>query len=86
MAVLRGGWINIQPPFSLVYRIRGNFHQEKIFANFTICSYWRNFCRMNFLSCVDYIEDMATFPALVKIYSTEYFCDTKVDGLGEIFV
>ena len=26
----------------------------------------------------DYTEDMATFTALVKIYSTEYFCNTKV--------
>ena len=54
-----------------------------------ICSYWRNFYCANFLFCVnDYIEDMATFTALVKIYSTEYFCNTKVHvaGLGEIFV
>ena len=59
----------------------------EIFANFTMCSYWRNFYRMNFLSCVnDYIEDMVTFTALAKIYSTEYFCNTKVAGLGEIFV
>ena len=29
---------------------------------------------------------MATFTALVKIYSTEYYCNTKVAGLGEIFV
>ena len=51
--------------------------------------YWRNFYCVNFLSCVyvnDYIEDMATFTALAKIYSTEYFCNTKVAGLGEIFV
>ena len=35
-----------------------------------------------FLSCVnDYIEDMVTFTALAKIYSTEYFCITKVAGL-----
>ena len=59
----------------------------EIFANFAICSYWRNFYRTNFLSCVnDYIEDMATFTALAKIYSTEYFCNTKVARLGEIFV
>ena len=32
------------------------------------------------------IEDMATFTALVKIYSTEYFSNTKVPGLGEILV
>ena len=37
--------------------------------------------------CVnDYIEDMATFTALMKIYSTEYFCNVKAAGLGEIFV
>ena len=29
---------------------------------------------------------MATFTALVKIYSIEYFCNTKVPGLDEIFV
>ena len=29
---------------------------------------------------------MATCTALAKIYSTEYFCNTKVPGLGEIFV
>ena len=34
----------------------------------------------------DYIEDMAIFTALAKIYSTKYFCNTKVAGLGEIFV
>ena len=26
------------------------------------------------------------FTALAKIYSTEYFCNTNVAGLGEIFV
>ena len=42
---------------------------------------------MNFLPYVnDYKEDMVTFTALAKIYSTEYFCNTKVAGLGEIFV
>ena len=35
---------------------------------------------------VDYIEDMATITALAKIYSTKYFCNTKVSGVGEIFV
>ena len=29
---------------------------------------------------------MVTFTALAKIYSTEYFCNTKVAGLGEVFV
>ena len=38
-----------------------------------------------FLSCVnDYIENMMTFTTLAKIYSIEYFCSTKVPGLGEI--
>ena len=36
-----------------------------------------------FLSHVEYIEGMTT---LVKIYSTVYFCNTKVAGVGEIFV
>ena len=45
------------------------------------------FLSYKFLSCVnDYIEDMATFTTLAKIYCTEYFCNTKVAGLGEIFV
>ena len=46
------------------------------------------FLSANFLSCVinDYIEDMVTFTTLVKIYSTEYFYNTKVAGLGETFV
>ena len=29
---------------------------------------------------------MATFIVLAKIYFIEYFCNTKVPGLGEIFV
>ena len=56
-----------------------------------------NFCRFchqlslaKFLSCEflsrvnDYIEDMVTFTALAKIYSTKYFCNTKVSGVGKI--
>ena len=69
------------------YCICGNFHQEKIFANFAICSHWQNLYHANFLSCVnDYIEDLATFTALAKIYSIKYFCNTKVSGLGEVHV
>ena len=63
------------------YRTRGNFRQEKNFANFAICSFY---CVNFFVN--DYIEDMATFTAMAKIYSTEYICNTKVAGLGEIFV
>ena len=39
-----------------------------------------------FVLCYDYIKDMATFTALAKVYSTEYFCNTKVAGVGKIFV
>ena len=63
------------------------FSPGETFANFAICSHWRNFYHANFLSYVnDYIEDMATFTALAKIYSTKYFCNTKISVLGEIFV
>ena len=34
----------------------------------------------------DYIEHMATFTVLVKIYSIEYFYNTEVPGFGETFV
>ena len=62
------------------------FRQEKTFANFAICLHWRNFYREFFLSSVnDCIEDMATFTAWAKIYSTKYFCNTEVAGLGEKF-
>ena len=68
-----------------IYHIARNFRQEKIFANFTTCSFWGKFYT-NFSHVSDCIEDMVTFTALVKIFSTEYFCNTKVVGLGEIFV
>ena len=45
------------------------------------------FLSVKLLSCInDYTEDKVTFTALVKIYSTEYFCNTKVTGPDEIFV
>ena len=36
----------------------------------------------------DYIEDMATFTALLRMYSSEYVCNIKVAeaGFGKIFV
>ena len=38
---------------------------------------------LDFLSCInDCIEDMATFTALVKVYSTEYFCIARIAVLG----
>ena len=59
------------------------FRQEKGFANFTTCSHWGNFYLRMLLFCVnDYIEDMATFTALAKIYSTNYFHNTKENFFG----
>ena len=77
----------MQVIYHIIYRIGGNFCQEEIFANFATRSHWQNFLSANFLFRVNYcIEDMVTITALVKIYSTEYFCNTRVSGLGEIFV
>ena len=60
----------------LKYRIAENFGQ---FRHLLLLA---KFVSVNFLSCVnDYIEDMAIFTALAKIYSTEYFCNTKELGL-----
>ena len=64
-----------------------NIHHEEIFADFTTCLYGRNFYPVNFLSRIDdYTEDMAIFTALAKIYSSEYFCNARVAGIGEVFV
>ena len=74
------------PPLILIADRLDTVYAE-IFANFAICSHWRNFYHTNFLSRVnDYIEDMVTFTALAKIYSTNYFCNTKDSGIGKIFV
>ena len=59
----------------LIYCIARNFCQEKISPPVIVDEIF------NFPSCVcvnDYIEDMVTFTALAKIYSTEYFCITKL--------
>ena len=65
-------------PYSWKTPPGGNFRQFRHLLSLA------KFCPQFFLSHVnDYIEDMTTFTALVKI---EYFCDTKVAGLGEIFV
>ena len=54
----------------------------EIFANFTICSH---FYHVSYLSSVnDYTEDMAALTVLANIYSTEYFCNIKVAGLGDV--
>ena len=68
-----------------MYRIGGNFYQEKVSPILPPAIIGEIFIFANFLSCVnDYIEDMATFTVLAKIYSTKYFCNTKVSGLGKI--
>ena len=67
--------------------MRGNFLPAENFRQLHHLLSLAKIVSMNFLSCVnDRIDDMATFTALAKIYSTEYFCNTKVAGLGEIFV
>ena len=81
---------DLHHPSNNKYHIAGNFCQEKIFTNFATCSRWRNnfICEFFVLyMCVNnYIEDIATFTALAKIYSAECFWNTKVAVLGEIFV
>ena len=60
-------------------------HQEKNFANFATSSHWQKF--YFFLSRIkDGIEDMATITALVENFSTKFFCNTKVAGLGKILI
>ena len=45
------------------------------------------FYHMNILSYIShYLEDMTTFIALAKICFTEYFTNTNISGLGEIFI
>ena len=45
------------------------------------------FYHIKFLSCVkDCIEDMVTLTALAKISTSNFFCNTKVVELGEIFI
>ena len=59
--------------YSWKFSSGGNFHQ---FRHLLLLA---KILSTNFLFCVnDYIEDMVTFTALVKIYSTKYFCSTKV--------
>ena len=61
---------------------RRNFHQ------FHHLLAWAKFLSHEFfLSGIDdYTEDMVTFTALAKTYSSEYFCNARIAGIGEIFV
>ena len=68
---------------------RQKFSPGENFRQFPHLLSLAKFLAHKFLSCFnDYIEDMVTFTALVKNYSAEYFCNTKVHvaELGEIFV
>ena len=48
----------------------------------------KNFCQEKISPMQDCIEDniMATSTALAKIFSMNFFCNTEVAGLGEIFI
>ena len=59
-----------------LYCIAGNFHQEEILP--VSCHL---LLLAKFLSCVN-----ENFTTLAKIYSTEYFCSTKVARLGKLFI
>ena len=68
-------------PYSQKFSLGENFRQ---FRHLLLLA---KFLSVNILSWVnDYIEGMATFTALAKIYSTKYFCNTKVAEHGEILV
>ena len=63
------------------------FSPGENFCQFCCLLLLAKFLSANFLSGInDCIEDMMIFTRLAKIYSTEYFCNTKVPGLGESFV
>ena len=65
-------------PYTWKFSAGENFRHSLLLAKFLL---------YEFLSCVTkYIEDMVSFTALAKICSTEYFCNTKVAGIGKIFV
>ena len=51
----------------------------------TTCSHQRNFIMLIFVLC-KWLQDMATFTYLMKIFSTKFFFNMKVAGPGEIFV
>ena len=71
------------PHTCTIYCIAGNFHLEKLRQFHHLLS----LASTIFLSYVNNdVEDMATFTAIGKVYSTEYFYNTGVAGLGEIFV
>ena len=72
---------------SFMYCTAGNFHQEKIYANFAAPTL--SLAKLLVFSCVnDYIDKMATFTTLAKIYFMKYFCYIHVQrklGLVKIF-
>ena len=51
---------------------------HSVFSVYRVARNFRQFHHLLLLSLVDdYIEDMATFNVLAKIYSTEFFCNTR---------
>ena len=68
------------------YNTAKNFHQEKLSIILLLALIGENIISKFFVLCYDYREDIATFTALVKNFSTEYFYNTKVARLGKIFV
>ena len=73
--------INFSVPYTLKFSPWENFRQFR-----HLLSLAKFLSHEYFVLCSDYIEDMATFTILAKIYSIKYFCNTKISGLGEIFV
>ena len=68
--------------YGIMYHMAENIRQEKIFANFATCLHGQN-CWSHI---DDYTEDMATNTALAKIYSSKYFWNARIAGIGENFV
>ena len=63
------------------------FSPGENFRQFRHLPAWVKVLSRDFLSHIDdYTEDMATFTALAKVYSSEYFNNARVAGIGEIFV
>ena len=77
-------------PTKLVYYTYGQKYSsgEKIFANFATCLHGRNFYSVNFCPVL-MITQKIWWPSphwQKNIYSSEYFYNARVAGIGKIFV
>ena len=82
---LKSSFTKVTPLYSILYTRK--FSSGEKFRKFRHLFSLAKFLSWNFLSRVnDCINNMATFTTLAKIYSTKYFCNTKVSELGEIFI